>query len=87
MDLSVKYICFETDGEEHFITFRYSHRNGVTDVVFDRNPVKVADAYPPLFEVMKICGWTIVLDFKYFWIGRFKKLVHKKQCRNQSGQK
>lgn len=87
MDLSIKHIGFEIDGKEHYITFRFSHRKGITDVVFDSKPVKITSAYPPLLDVLKKCALVIWLDFRSLCITVYRMFARKKQGRNQSDQK
>ena len=53
-DLSIKHITFEVDGEKHTISFKFSHRKGIRDVIFDCKEAKIIDAYPALPDLLKM---------------------------------
>lgn len=77
-DLSIKYIHFEVDGKEHFISFRFSHKKGITGpVIFDSHEAKIKDAYPAFPELVKLSASFIWLDLK--------KIIRRKFLRNNQG--
>lgn len=80
MDLSVKHIFFEVDGKRHHISFRFSHRKGITDpIIFDSQKAKLLDAYPPLPELLRFLVALTWLEFKMI----LRKFLHNMQDRNQ----
>lgn len=65
LDLSIKHIEFEANGVKHFISFRFSHRKGITGpLVFDSKEAKIIDAYPPLTELAKLLASIIRNDIQ-----------------------
>ena len=75
MDLSIKHIYFELNGEKHFISFKFSHRAGISDVLFDSQKVKIIDAYPSIIKVIKIAVSIIFNDLSCF----MKRFFHHKK--------
>lgn len=74
-DLTIKHIVFIVNGEEHFITFRFSHLKGISDVRFDGCEVEITDAYPPSVKLVKECASVILHDMHVI----INKIVHKKK--------
>ena len=74
-DLAIKHIAFVADGKKHFISFRFSHRKGISDVHFDGQEVKITDAYPPLNKLIGECASIILHDLRII----IKKIAHKRK--------
>lgn len=57
VDVSIKYILFELDGEDHLVQFRSSLRKGIYDISIwrggkEEKDVKITGAYPPLRQII-----------------------------------
>ena len=74
-DLAIKHITFVADGKKHFISFRFSHRKGISDVHFDGQEAEVTDAYPPLTRLIQECASVIIHDLHVF----VRKIAHERK--------
>lgn len=80
LDLSIKHIEFEANGVKHFISFLFSHRQGIAGpLVFNSKEAKIIDAYPPLPELMKLLAFIIRNDIQR----AIRRSLCNKQSRNQ----
>lgn len=82
MDLNIKYLTFEVNGEIHNMHIRYTHRKGIEyeGAIFDGYPAKIIDAYPPLRKVIQISASIIWGNLKF----KLQKIAHKMKDRDLS---
>lgn len=79
-DLGIKHIAFEVDGKQHFISFRFSHRKGISNVQFDSEEAVVIDAYPPMKGLLKECASIMSVKLQ----ATCRKTLGRKKALNRS---
>jgi len=64
-DLSVRWVRFKINNEEHFVAFKFSLLKGFTFFSFDGiNDIKITETSPPLLGILRYMVSVILCDLK-----------------------